>query len=67
MGGNFREMLDTVIRINFRGYNFRGTRVRAIGADDVISKISTRGWTAEVQFQRHSASLYSVSATLLRQ
>ena len=23
---NFREMLDTVVRINFRGSNFRGTR-----------------------------------------
>ena len=36
MGGNFCEMLDMVIRINFRGSNFRGTCVRAIGADDVI-------------------------------
>ena len=36
LGGNFREMLDTVVRINFRGSNFRGTRVRAIDADDVI-------------------------------
>ena len=49
MGGNFREMLDTVVRINFRGSNFRGTRVRAIrvhaiGADDVIWKlVYTRG------------------------
>ena len=61
-------MLDTVVRINFRGSNFRGTRVRAsaIGAraDDVSMKISLM---AEVQFQRHYASLYSVNATLLRQ
>ena len=41
-GWKFREMLDMVVRINFRGSNFRGTRVRAIAidADDVDGRSS---------------------------
>ena len=39
-----------------------------IDADDVICKlVHVHGLMAEVQFQRYCASLYSVSATLLRQ
>ena len=33
-------MLDAVIRINFRGSNFRGIGIRIIVADDVISKLA---------------------------
>ena len=50
MGGNFREMLYTVIRINFRGSNFRGTRVRAIDADDVIWKLVHVAWWPKYSF-----------------
>ena len=51
MGGN---LLDTVVRINFRGSNFRGTRVRAsasaIGADDVIWKLVHVVWWPKYSF-----------------
>ena len=36
MGGHFREMLDTVVRIHFRGSNFLGTLLHVVVVDDVI-------------------------------
>ena len=46
MGGNFREMLGTIVRINFCGSNFRSTctapvlvpRARYV-TDDVVRKL----------------------------
>ena len=61
MGGNFREKLDEVPRIKFRGFNFRGaTSIWLPLARNVNFELGTRGESFAVDEKRWNASASSL-------